>query len=119
MDDIDRPPLDVETALFRVVQESLTNVRHYPGSDTASIQLERRDGEIRLQILGSGPGMPEDSGNGSTEDNAQLGVGISGMRQRLVQLGGRLEIESSDTGTTVTAVVPASRDRVLTQDSGC
>jgi len=116
--DIGRLPLDVETALFRIVQESLTNVRRHSGSNTASIRLERRNAEVRLQVLDRGHGMREDPGNGSANDNVEYGVGISSMRQRLVQLGGRLEIESSNKGTTITALVPTSRGAALSQHSG-
>ena len=105
--DIGRLPLEVETALFRIVQESLTNVRRHSGSDTATIELERHNGEVRLQILDRGHGMLE-SANGPISANTELGVGIPGMRQRLVQLGGRLEIQSSNKGTRITAVVPIS-----------
>ena len=65
-----------------------------------------------------GHGMLEGAGNGSAAENAELGVGISGMRQRLIQLGGRLEIESSNNGTTITVVVPAIQEQALAQHSG-
>src|SRR5262249_53381441 len=94
--DIGRLPPDIETALFRIVQESLTNVRRHSGSDTASIRLEKGGAEVKLQISDHGHGMLECADNGSADENAELGVGISGMRQRLTQLGGRLEIESSN-----------------------
>jgi PAS domain S-box-containing protein len=104
---INRLPRDIETALFRVVQEALTNVSRHSGSDTATIRVEQGSGEVKLQVSDRGHGMTKSAGNGSAGENAEMGVGISGMRQRLIQLGGRLEIESSNNGTTVTAVVPA------------
>jgi signal transduction histidine kinase len=104
--DIGRLPTDIETALFRVVQESLTNVRRHSGSETASIRLQRVKSAVKLQISDSGHGMLQ-SNNEMPCDTAVLGVGISGMRERLIQLGGRLEIESSHTGTTIMAVAPA------------
>jgi PAS domain S-box-containing protein len=116
--DIGRLSPDVETALFRIVQESLTNVRRHSGSDTASIQLERSNGEVRLQVLDRGRGMSERGANGSGDESTKLGVGIPGMRQRLVQLGGRLQIESTSNGTTITAVVPAGKAAALRQHSG-
>jgi two-component system, NarL family, sensor kinase len=117
VNDIGRLPPDIETALFRIVQESLTNVRRHSSSDTASIRLEKGNAEVKLQISDRGHGMPEGAGNGSAGENAELGVGISGMRQRLIQLGGRLEIESSNSGTTITAVVPAIQEEALSQYS--
>jgi len=117
VEDIGRLPRDTETALFRIVQESLTNVRRHSSSDTASVRLEKGNAEVKLQISDRGHGMPEGAGNGSAGENAELGVGISGMRQRLIQLGGRLEIESSNSGTTITAVVPAIQEEALSQYS--
>jgi signal transduction histidine kinase len=117
LQNIGRLPQDVETALFRVVQESLTNVRRHSGSDTASILLERAGAEVRLQISDRGHGMRRGACT-ATDGEAELGVGISGMRQRLIQLGGRLEIDSSENGTTITAVVPAVQERARGQHSG-
>ncbi len=99
---------DIETALFRVVQEALTNVRRHSGSETASIRLERRSNEIVLEIKDRGNGLhAEDRANPEGEFH-ELGVGIPGMRQRLRQLGGRLEITSNNSGTAVAAIVPLS-----------
>lgn len=106
IEDIGRLPLEVETALFRIVQESLTNIRRHSGSETASIRLEKKGGEVLLEIADRGSGMPTHGSADSIESIADLGVGIPGMRQRLRQLGGRLQIESTAEGTTVVAVVP-------------
>jgi len=73
---------------------------------------------VKLQISDRGHGILEGLGNGSAGENEKLGVGISGMRQRLIQLGGWLEIESSNNGTTITAVVPAIQEQALSQCSG-
>jgi len=100
-----RLPQEVETTLFRVVQESLTNVHRHSKSPIASIRLSRRSTGVRLEIRDKGQGMPAKvlrSGN----PNGQLGVGIMGMRERARQLGGRLEIASSRRGTTVRLVIP-------------
>jgi len=104
---IGRLSSEVETALFRVVQEALTNVRRHSCSETASIRLERRTGEVKLEIKDRGRGLPpvkEDRSDGLLE----LGVGIPGMKQRLRQLGGKLEISSNERGTSIIAVVPVS-----------
>jgi signal transduction histidine kinase len=116
--EIGRLPLDIETALFRIVQESLTNVHRHSGSDTASIRLEKGSAEVRLQISDRGHGMLERAGNVSVGENADVGVGISSMRQRLTHLGGWLEIESSSSGTTITVVAPIIQEQVLSQHSG-
>jgi len=112
VEEIGRLNSDVETALFRIVQESLTNVRRHSGSHTARVRLERRGAEIQLQVSDDGHGMPERAAKA-----AELGVGISGMRERLIQLGGRVEIQSTDHGTTVTAVVPTSEAQVMSHHS--
>ena len=105
---MDRLPADFELALFRVVQESLTNVLHHSGSETASIRLERRSDEIFLEIRDKGRGLAtsKDTGSRNAEEFIEMGVGIPGMQQRLRQLGGRLEIDSNNEGTKITAVVP-------------
>jgi PAS domain S-box-containing protein len=99
--DIGRLTPEIETTLFRILQESLTNVLRHSGSDSASVRLEKANTEVRLQVLDRGHGMVDGAG-----EDGEIGVGISGMRQRLIQLGGRLEIVSSERGTTITAAVP-------------
>jgi signal transduction histidine kinase len=102
IENIGRLSTDVETALFRVVQESLTNIHRHSGSHSAVIWLTKDENEIVVRIQDDGHGM-----TGTTAHHPKvgqtLGVGILGMRQRLRQLGGRLEIESDSHGTTVTA----------------
>ena len=106
---IGRLPADFELALFRIVQEALTNVRRHSGSETASIRLARRSGEIFLEIRDKGRGLAASKHTNEpneSEELIEMGVGIPGMQQRLRQLGGRLEIDSNNEGTTITAVVP-------------
>jgi PAS domain S-box-containing protein len=105
---IDRLPADVEMALFRVVQESLTNVHKHSGSGTARIRLENGSSEIVLEVQDHGRGLPERANAGESNDVVEFGVGIPGMRQRLRQLGGRLEINSNGHGTVIRAVLPIS-----------
>jgi PAS domain S-box-containing protein len=104
--DIGRLTAEAETALFRVVQESLTNVRRHSGSESASIRLDKRDGQVVLEIKDHGRGMLSVNGGENTDDIRDLGVGIPGMRQRLQQLGGRLEITTNVQGTAIVATVP-------------
>lgn len=100
-----RLPQEVETTLFRVVQESLTNVHRHSKSPIARIRLSRRATEVKLEITDKGKGMPKALHTGN-QNNGKLGVGIMGMRERARQLGGRLEIDSSRRGTTVQVVIP-------------
>lgn len=101
--DLGRLPQEVETALFRIVQEALSNILRHSGSGTASIRLARGSSDVTLEVSDAGGGMPSD---------ATPGVGIASMRERVQQLGGWLEIGSSNAGTTVTAVIPLGRTDV-------
>lgn len=103
---IGRLQSEVEMTLFRVVQEALSNVRRHSESETASIRLARKDGEVVLQIKDQGRGLALADCSPDTNGALSLGVGIPGMKQRLRQLGGTLDITSNNGGTTVSAVVP-------------
>jgi PAS domain S-box-containing protein len=101
-----RLPQEAETALFRIVQESLTNIQRHSGSPTATIRLRGDSTCVSLDVSDRGCGMASNAmerGNGS---GSRLGVGILGMRERMTQLGGKLEIDSSPSGTTVRVSVP-------------
>jgi two-component system, NarL family, sensor kinase len=104
--DFGRLPSEVETALFRVVQECLTNIYRHSGSETAHIRLERGEGQVRLVVRDSGRGMGVEADGEGVAEGVGLGVGILGMEQRLRQLGGRLKIKSNGGGTTIIAAVP-------------
>jgi two-component system NarL family sensor kinase len=104
-DGFERLPLATETALFRIVQESLINIHRHAGSETARIRLQR-DGELVLEIQDLGHGIPSASLEQIRSGRGGLGVGIAGMCERIEQLGGRLEIESDDHGTTIRARLP-------------
>jgi len=102
---LDRLPQDYELCLFRIVQECLTNVHRHSGSSTALVRLVRAPGEIRLDVRDEGRGVNKET-RLKISSGQSAGVGLRGMRERLKQLGGSLEIESTGSGTTVTAVVP-------------
>jgi len=112
--DLGRLPAEVELALFRVLQECLINVYRHSGSSTATVRLMADDTELRLEVIDAGHGMPRPSPNEATGGAAQgrLGVGITGMRERLRQLGGRLEIDSTGHGTTIRARMPLPKAEV-------
>ena len=98
-DDIGPLSSEVEIALFRVVQECLTNVYRHSGSDSCSIKLQREQQWLQLEIHDAGKGMP-------SQVKASSGVGIRGMKERVRHLGGTLEVTSSVGGTIVVARVP-------------
>jgi two-component system NarL family sensor kinase len=107
--DLGRLQRDVELALFRVLQESLTNVHRHSGSQTAHIRLLMGNGRVTLEVTDTGkgivPGLLEQSGQDWT---GALGVGLRGMKERMRQLGGSLEVVSTEKGTAVSAMIPVA-----------
>jgi PAS domain S-box-containing protein len=102
-----RASREIETTVFRIVQESLTNVHRYSGSRTAKIRLARESDQIRAEVRDEGCGlaMPSHAGSGPLP----AGVGIAGMRERVKQLNGVFEMESAPgRGTTVRAILPVA-----------
>ena len=97
---------DTELTLFRVVQESLTNVQRHSGSLRAKIRIVRDAGRVTLDISDSGGGIPGNRPNGKAPFG--LGVGIASMQVRVKLIGGRLEIDSSCSGTMVRVTVPVN-----------
>jgi PAS domain S-box-containing protein len=111
----------VERTLFRIVQESLTNIFRHSGSDTASVRIEVRSGIVRLEVADNGKGISEAILATLNSSGGQLGVGIRGMRERVRQLGGWLQIRSRATGTTIIvtlSVKESARDDSKSQASG-
>jgi CheY-like chemotaxis protein len=107
-----------EVALFRIVQESLSNVHRYSGSATAYVRGRSDGGEIRLEIGDFGKGINEETKITDRASVEPLGVGIQGMKERLRQLSGTLEIMSrSGKGTQVTAILPIAGQRREISDS--
>jgi two-component system NarL family sensor kinase len=97
---------DTELTLFRVVQESLTNVQRHSGSLQAKIRIGRHPGKITLEISDSGTGIPGNRRN--RKSPLGLGVGIASMQERVKLIGGQLEIDSSCSGTMVRVTVPVN-----------
>jgi two-component system, NarL family, sensor kinase len=107
---------DAEVALFRVVQESLTNVHRYSESPTAHVRIRGERNDLRLEVGDAGKGMQIEKIKAPSGEIAPLGVGIQGMRQRLRQLSGQLEILSKPgKGTLVIATLPVNELRLQTQ----
>ena len=106
--DFVRLPPDVEVTLFRIIQESLNNVHRYSGSRRASVHVKSTQEEtIEVTVEDFGKGISPGARNASTGAVAPIGVGIQGMRERLRQLAGKLDITSHvDKGTVVTATIP-------------
>jgi PAS domain S-box-containing protein len=112
-----RYPQEIETTIFRVVQEALTNVHRYSGSRTVAIRLAREDGQIRAEVRDQGCGLALPAP--ATGWDAPLGVGIAGMRERVKQLHGAFEIESAPgRGTTVRAILPIPHEDASSTAAG-
>ena len=104
---VGRLPQPIETALFRVVQESLTNVHRHAATTAASIRLSLSAGAVALEIQDHGRGLRDPLAQPqATALSVTLGVGIQGMRERIRQLDGTFDIAFTDTGTTVRVHVP-------------
>ena len=97
-----RLPQEMELAVFRIVQECLTNVHRHSGSTSASVKLSIDEDEVRLCVADAGKGIRESMEGAS----GRVGVGIRGMRERALHLQGKLEISSEDSGTTVMVTLP-------------
>jgi PAS domain S-box-containing protein len=104
--EVGRLPQESETALFRIVQEALGNIQKHSGSSKSKIRLVRDSGHNVLEVTDAGRGMPARNLKKKLIAQSPLGVGILGMRERMRQLGGRIEIISGSWGTTVKAMLP-------------
>jgi PAS domain S-box-containing protein len=103
--DLGRLPRDMEIAIFRVIQECLTNIHRHSGSPTASIRVNRRSGGITLRIRDEGKGIEQDK-LAKIASTGAPGVGLRGIRERIKDIGGELEIESNGKGTEISVAIP-------------
>jgi signal transduction histidine kinase len=102
----ERLPRSMEIALFRVLQESLTNVHRHSGASDVSIHFKHLGNAVILEIRDFGRGIPAERLRLLSGVSAETGVGLAGMRERLRELNGELEIESDGGGTSLRATVP-------------
>ena len=105
-DGIDRLPELTEIALFRILQESLTNVHRHSGSSSVEISLAVTENQVLLRVRDFGRGMPARLRPGSDPNGSHVGVGLSGMRERVADLGGSFDIESDSHGTAIIVAFP-------------
>jgi PAS domain S-box-containing protein len=99
--DFGRLPAEMEIAIFRIVQECLTNIHRHSGSTIASIRIRKDGHDVTVQIRDQGKGIPE----AKQRELTASGLGFGGMRERVRQLGGTLEIRSDADGTVVSAIL--------------
>jgi signal transduction histidine kinase len=104
--DFGRLPSEMEIAIFRIIQECLTNIHRHSGSSTAAIRVKQEEGRLAVEVHDNGKGIPPEklelikAGRG--------GVGFGGMQERLRHLGGALDVHSDETGTLVRAIFTAA-----------
>jgi signal transduction histidine kinase len=104
--ELPRLPEETEMALFRIVQEGLTNIHRHSGSSTATIRLTVDSNHVQLEMRDDGKGLPKPRRDGPV---APPGVGITGMRERVNLLGGHLDMKSDARGTIVSVTLPLAR----------
>jgi signal transduction histidine kinase len=102
--DLGRLPAELEITLFRLIQESLTNIHRHSGSKTALIRLSRNDAAVTLEVVDQGKGLSSPKGNGDALP--RYGVGIPGMKERVRRFGGTIDISSNSSGTAIRASLP-------------
>ncbi|HEY3974182.1 MAG TPA: ATP-binding protein [Candidatus Sulfotelmatobacter sp.] len=110
---IERLPREVEIALFRVLQEALTNVYRHASAQTVDVRIVCSDGYVALTVADDGKGIPQDV-LAKFRGGAASGIGLAGMRERLAEFGGQIDVESSSAGAVVRAVIPT---KACTQSS--
>ncbi len=115
---LDRMHRDVEVALFRAVQEALTNIHRHSGGSVVDVLLSVDTKQLQLEIKDDGRGIPRKRLRSLIEGAAEAGVGLAGMRERMRELGGSLEIRSDRAGTTVVVSIPVDRASINSQQNG-
>lgn len=105
--DWERLPQEHELCLFRIAQECLTNIHRHSGSSTALVRLLRSPAGITLEVSDEGAGLHQEK-QSRIFSGETAGVGLRGMRERVRQVGGSVEIRSNGHGTTVIARVPVA-----------
>jgi signal transduction histidine kinase len=104
--ELPRLPEEIEMALFRIVQEGLTNIHRHSGSSTATIRLVVDQSRVQLEMRDDGKGLPTPWRDGSA---VPPGMGLTGMRERAKLLGGQMKMESNSHGTMVSVILPLAK----------
>jgi signal transduction histidine kinase len=110
-DDLGRLPSDIETALFRVMQQSLANVHRHSGSLLAHVRLKSNSECVTIEIRDEGHGIPAETLKRFHSGTRLVGVGMAGMRERVEHMGGHFDIRSSENGTTIEVRLPPPAPR--------
>ena len=108
--DLGRLKADLETAIFRIIQEALTNMFRHSGARNGRVSLTEREGNVMVTVRDDGKGIEEQIVQFRPDS---VGVGIGGMRQRVSELGGRLRLANANPGTIVEVVIPSRQSQRL------
>jgi PAS domain S-box-containing protein len=103
-----RLPSLLETMLFRVVQEALTNIHKHSGSPTAEVFLGTNSGDVVLEVNDHGRGMPQELLVRARNGGSVAGVGLAGMRERVSEIGGNFQVQSGPQGTSIRVSIPVA-----------
>jgi signal transduction histidine kinase len=103
---IERLPVNVEVALFRLLQEALTNVHRHSGASLVKLNVYSNGNGLSFQVQDNGCGIPEQHLKRLSQSDGNSGVGLAGMRERIRELGGEMTIQSDNHGTTVMFALP-------------
>jgi two-component system, NarL family, sensor kinase len=112
-DDLARLPDAVELALFRVLQEGLTNVHRHSGASSAEIRILRSPRKVVLQVRDDGRGILKEMLASFRKTGVGMGVGLISMRERARELGGILQLKSTRRGTSVQITIPLPSARQI------
>ena len=115
---LDRLAPDLELAIFRILQEGLTNIHRHSGSKTARVRLVQKCGCVLCEISDAGKGIAPEKLL-AFNSSGSVGLGLRGMRERISQLGGALQIHSSVKGTTLEATLPVRHAHTAENKQGC
>ncbi len=116
---IERLPREIEIALFRVLQEALTNVYRHAAARSVDVRISCNDGHVTLTVADDGKGIPQEVLI-RFRGGAAAGIGLAGMRERLAEFGGEIVVESSSAGSVVEAMIPThacTSDRRAAKDA--
>jgi two-component system NarL family sensor kinase len=105
-DIVPRLPEKLELVLFRAIQEALTNLHRHSGSSAGEVSLCRRDNSVVLQVRDYGKGIAQQVLDQFLSTGSGVGVGLAGMRERVREQGGRLDIWSDSNGTLINITIP-------------
>jgi signal transduction histidine kinase len=104
--ELKRASPEAETSLFRIVQECLTNLLCQSGNSLVKVRVAVDGKNVKLELGDEGSGLPQSIFEQIAKGTGELGVLVAGMRERMKQLGGRLEVSPESSGTSVTVIFP-------------